>query len=76
MTHYISAQLETYHFLNHFRKRPGKLRACLVLTVVAYACYIVGSSPHGGSGLEVTYLKKVFEWSDGDEFNDWYAEVK
>ncbi len=54
------------------RPRKGYLRICILLTVAAFLCYTVGASPYQ---LEVTYLRKVFSWEDGDEFNDWYATV-
>ena len=50
----------------------GHLRPALVVTCLSYFCYMVSKQV---GEVQVSYLRRAFEWDDSDEFNTWYSSV-
>lgn len=55
-----------------FKRRDHGKRALIQLTLIAFLFYIVAV---GCFYLNVTYIRRAFEWEDIDAFNEWYAKV-
>ncbi len=54
------------------RRRPYRLRPALVVCAFAYLCYNISKQV---KEVNVSYLRRAFQWEDGDEFNQWYTSV-